>query len=201
MPQTNRKIFLQLTSAGSDTGPFDISDSFANIIDTNVPKADLLFGKTYSVDLDATYVKLQSNGLCSNYVNINIDPIVPPSTNVDLNWSVGTTIGGRLVITNDTTSTTLLTQNTNGSSIVNGYLSLSFGNTYTVSGRWTSGSGNIINYIICDVDNSSEIYSTSTPITSTNSVVDYTFSLPLTPSTNSIGISLRSGGAILPSCT
>lgn len=203
MPQTTRKIFVQLTSAGSDTGPFDVSDSFANIIDTNVPKADLLspgYGKTYSVNLSATYIRLQSNGLCSGYTDINLDPVTIVSTSVNLNWNLGTTIGGRLVVINNTTSTTMLTKDTNGTSTLSGSIVLSFGNSYTISGRWTSGSGNTIRYRVCDMDNSTELFYTPVDISSTNTIVDHTFTLPLTSSSNNISVTLRSGGSIVPPC-
>lgn len=83
MPQTTRKIFVQLTSAGIDTGPFDITDSFATVLATSVPKADLIapgYGKTYSVALASTYIRLQSTGLCTSYVDINIPAIVSTTT-------------------------------------------------------------------------------------------------------------------------
>lgn len=203
MPQTTRKIFVQLTSAGTDTGPFDITDSFATVLDSSIPKADLMapgYGKTYSVNLNATYIRLQSNGLCSGYTDINLDPVTTVSTSVNLNWSVGTTIGGRLVIINNTTSTTILTQDTDGASILSGSVVLSFGYSYTISGRWTSGSGNTIRYRVCDTDNSTELFYTPVDISSTNTTVDHTFSLPLTPSSNNISVTLRSGGSIVPPC-
>ncbi len=80
MPQTTQHVFLQLSSAGTNTGPFDISDSLSNIISLNVPKATLLTGNTYSVNVNATYVVIQSNGICNNSINIYLPSLTTTTT-------------------------------------------------------------------------------------------------------------------------
>lgn len=94
MPQTTRQIFIQLTSAGTDSGPFDITDSFSNVLDTSVPSSNLLSpaGRTYSVLLASTYIKVQSTGICSNYLNIDIPAIIPTTTTTTSTTTTTTTV-------------------------------------------------------------------------------------------------------------
>lgn len=76
-------VFLQLTIAGADTGPFDIytdSDEFVTAVQTNVSWNTLTTGFNCTViPNDATVIRVRSTGDCNNYVDANISGITPPS--------------------------------------------------------------------------------------------------------------------------
>jgi len=76
-------VFLQLTIAGTDTGPFDIytdSDGYATAVQTNVTRQTLIDGFNCTViPNDATIIRARSTGLCINYDDASIGGITPPS--------------------------------------------------------------------------------------------------------------------------
>lgn len=67
-------ILITLTTAGTDTGPFDLYsdvDGYLSAFETGVSKAALLAGYTTSLaPVGTTTVRVQSTGLCSNYIDI-----------------------------------------------------------------------------------------------------------------------------------
>jgi hypothetical protein len=69
-------IKVTLTTAGTDTGPFNIysnSDSYTTPVATGVAKSALLPpGYDVTVPNDATIVRVASTGTCTNYINIPI---------------------------------------------------------------------------------------------------------------------------------
>lgn len=77
-----QSVFIQLTSAGSSTGPFDIysdDDAYTTPFETGIAKATLLAGYTSVIVPDgATIIRVQSNNSeCTNYVD---ELIIPPTT-------------------------------------------------------------------------------------------------------------------------
>jgi hypothetical protein len=60
----SKSIVIKLTSSGPKAGPFTISDEFKNIIATDVTKAQLIEGVSYSVGDNVTMVTLESTGKC-----------------------------------------------------------------------------------------------------------------------------------------
>ena len=76
-------IYITITKAGADTGPFNLYsdvDGYISAFETNVSKIDLEAG--YATDLapdNTTIVKIQNmNNICYNYV----DAIFPPDCNL-----------------------------------------------------------------------------------------------------------------------
>jgi len=70
-------VVITLTTAGSDTGPFNLysdSDGYTAAFETGVSKASLLAGYTSTlVPNGTTIVRVMSvNPLCSNYVDIPV---------------------------------------------------------------------------------------------------------------------------------
>jgi len=69
-------VKITLTTAGTDTGPFNIysdSDNYAVAVATNVAKSALLFpGYDATVPNNATIVRVKSTGTCTNFINIPI---------------------------------------------------------------------------------------------------------------------------------
>jgi hypothetical protein len=68
-------VKITLTTAGTDTGPFNIfsnSDNYAVAVATNVAKSALLSGYDATVPNNATIVRVTSTGTCTNFINIPI---------------------------------------------------------------------------------------------------------------------------------
>lgn len=69
-------ITITLTTAGVDTGPFDLytdADGYTTAIETGVSKAALLAGYTSSlVPNGATTIRVKSTGICVNYADFLI---------------------------------------------------------------------------------------------------------------------------------
>lgn len=67
-------VFLQLTSAGSDSGPFNLfteEDGFLVPFETDVDKSILEAGAIFTtVPTYTNIVRIKSNGNCVNYVDI-----------------------------------------------------------------------------------------------------------------------------------
>lgn len=61
-----KSIVIKLTSSGPTAGPFTITDEFGNIIATDVTKAQLIEGVSYSVADNVTMVTLESVGKCKS---------------------------------------------------------------------------------------------------------------------------------------
>jgi hypothetical protein len=78
------EISLTLTTAGIDTGPFDLYsdvDGYTTLFESGVSRADLIAGYiTSSVPGGTTIVRVQSTGYCTNYVDIDLFPATTTST-------------------------------------------------------------------------------------------------------------------------
>lgn len=77
-------IYIVLTTAGSDTGPFNLYsdvDGFISAFEVGVPKVDLELGyNSYYAPDGTTVVRVMSDGICKNYVDIPIVVGPIPST-------------------------------------------------------------------------------------------------------------------------
>lgn len=97
-------LVVQLTSAGSDTGPFNLysnADSYLSAFESNVPKSSLLSGIVVDAPVGTIMVRVTSaNVICSNYIDI---PVLQPTT---------TTTSTTVEPTTTTTSTTLFPPST-----------------------------------------------------------------------------------------
>lgn len=69
-------ITITLTTAGTDTGPFDLYsdvDGYVSAFVTGVSKSALLAGYTTSLaPVGTTIVRVQSTSLCTNYIDITL---------------------------------------------------------------------------------------------------------------------------------
>ena len=69
------QIFVQLSTVGSDTGPFMV---YSNLNNYEAPaygpytKAQLLAGVTITVPDATTGVRIRSNGKCTNSIIVNL---------------------------------------------------------------------------------------------------------------------------------
>ena len=79
-------VIITLTSAGTNTGPFDIytdADNFANAIATNISRNDLLTGYSCTIVPDtATVIRVKSTGECTNFIDLPISGLITPTPTV-----------------------------------------------------------------------------------------------------------------------
>lgn len=77
-------IYIVLTVAGSDTGPFNLYsdvDGFISAFEVGVPKVYLELGyNSYSAPDGTTVVRVMSDGICKNYIDIPITVGPIPTT-------------------------------------------------------------------------------------------------------------------------
>jgi hypothetical protein len=83
-------VLITLTTAGPDTGPFDLYsdlDGFTSAFETGVSLIDLLAGYSTALVPDFTnIVRVKSTGVCVNQVDISLREVITTTTT--------TTIGG-----------------------------------------------------------------------------------------------------------
>ncbi len=61
----SKAIVIKLTKTGPNSGPFDISTEYGDVIATDVSRRDLINGVSYVVDNDVSYIIIESTGKCS----------------------------------------------------------------------------------------------------------------------------------------
>lgn len=91
LPPSPYSITITLTSAGSDSGPFDLytnaTGSFT-LMEAGVSKNTLLAGYTVTTLDGTTVVRVQSTGTCTNYVDLTVTTVAPTYTALpDSRWS------------------------------------------------------------------------------------------------------------------
>ena len=68
-------IYITLTSAGADSGPFNLYsnvDGYVSAFATSVPKATLLAGYAVTAPAGTTTVRILSTGVCTNFINVTV---------------------------------------------------------------------------------------------------------------------------------
>ena len=103
-------VFIQLTIAGTDVGPFDLysnatSPTFSDPpFETGISRASLVAGFTsYLVPDDTTIIRIQSTGVCTNYIDVSV---------VATTTTTSTTEGSTTSTTSTSTSTSTTTTTT-----------------------------------------------------------------------------------------
>jgi hypothetical protein len=114
---------------------------------------------------------LEGTAACTNCTTTTTTTTAAPTT-VRLDWRVGNQSGGALTIFNNVASQLLSITSTAGSVQSGTIYPLISELPYTIRGEWVSGSGNIIQFNVCDVTAGGTIY-TSGPITSVEGYEDY----------------------------
>jgi hypothetical protein len=116
-------------------------------------------------------------------------------TTVQLDWNVGAQSGGALVVFNNVMSQILNITSTAGS-VQSGTIYPSVSELpYTIRGEWVSGSGNIIQYNLCDIIGGGLIYA-SGAITNVEGYEDYVVS----PTPVHGLVNLRANNVTPPAC-
>ena len=116
---------------------------------------------------------LQGTAACTNCTTTTTSTTTTAApTTVRLDWRVGNQSGGALTIFNNVASQLLSITSTAGSVQSGTIYPLISQLPYTIRAEWVSGSGNIIQFNLCDVTAGGTIY-TSGPITSVEGYEDY----------------------------
>ena len=89
-------VLITLTTAGSDTGPFNLLsnlDGYTVPFESNVPKLDLEAGYiSYLVPDGASNIRVQSvNALCQNYIDLTIETTTTTTTSSTSSTTTTTT--------------------------------------------------------------------------------------------------------------
>ena len=147
-------VTITLTSAGSDSGPFNLYsnvDGYTTAFAFSVPKASLLAGYTSIVVPDlTTTIRIMSVGICTNYIDVNVSGITT------------------------TTTTSTSTTTTTTSTIPTPYVVLT--GSFTVVNDTLSMDGVVVDLLPLGIGstvaiNTSQSYSVAGPIYSPNSAV------------------------------
>jgi hypothetical protein len=88
-------VTITLTIAGLDTGPFDLysdADGYVAPFETGVLKALLVAGYTSILVPDAaTIIRVDSTGVCTNFIDLPIDVVTPTTTTTSTSSTTTTT--------------------------------------------------------------------------------------------------------------
>lgn len=183
------------TGATYVAGPFNISGTTSAgtsyELATGVTKNQLTTGYTINTAYETlTGGTIQSTGTCSTsqpwYVVAPTPTPTATASGAIVYWSLAQGSASGLEITS-VTGAVLLSESASGASTRSGSITVPLASLpYTVTGRWNSGSGNIVRYIICDGDGNS-IYASS-PIDNMGVEESYTVTpTPLVVSINVVG--------------
>lgn len=80
-------VYITLTSAGADSGPFNLYsnvDGFISAFATNIAKATLLAGYAATVPAGTTTVRIMSAGVCTNYIDVTVSTTTTTTTTAPL---------------------------------------------------------------------------------------------------------------------
>lgn len=99
-------VLITLTTAGTDSGPFDLYsnlDGYTSAFESGVSKASLLAGYASALVPDyTTTVRVKSDGMCVNYVDIVLENTTTTTTTVAPTTTTTTTIVGPTTTTTTT---------------------------------------------------------------------------------------------------
>lgn len=76
-------ILITITSAGTDTGPFNLYsnvDGFVSAFDVGVNKASLVAGYSTIVPVGTTTVRIMSVGVCTNFIDVAVSTTTTTTT-------------------------------------------------------------------------------------------------------------------------
>jgi hypothetical protein len=105
-------VLITLTTAGTDSGPFDLYsnlDGYVSAFETGVSKSALLAGYSSALVPDyTTIIRVKSDGVCLNYVDI----ILTSATTTTTSTTVAPTTTTTTTVTPTTTTTTTVVSTT-----------------------------------------------------------------------------------------
>ena len=80
-------VFITLTSAGADSGPFNLYsnvDGFVSAFAIGVSKAALLAGYSVIAPAGTTIVRIISTGVCTNFIDVAVSATTTTTTTAPL---------------------------------------------------------------------------------------------------------------------
>ena len=80
-------VFITLTSAGADAGPFNLYsnvDGFTSAFAIGVSKAALLAGYSVIAPAGTTIVRIISTGVCTNFIDVAVSATTTTTTTAPL---------------------------------------------------------------------------------------------------------------------
>lgn len=101
-----KDVFVQLTIAGTEVGPFTIIPLPNAALPGIVSRADLIIGQIFSVPDNTVIIRLQSNGLCTNHLDLIIGTTTTTTTTQPATTTTTTTLPGTTTSSTTTTTTT-----------------------------------------------------------------------------------------------
>lgn len=75
-----KQVYIKLSTAGLDAGPFNITNDAGETVATGVTKIALSNGINYTMSSDASLVTITSTGTCTNSIVVQISYIQPVPT-------------------------------------------------------------------------------------------------------------------------
>ena len=86
-------LYIQLTSAGTDVGPFNLYSNLSGVpFAVGVAKSTLLAGANYTTVPDGTtVVQIESSGVCENSIYITVDATTTTTTTEQISTTTTTT--------------------------------------------------------------------------------------------------------------
>ena len=137
-------VLITLTTAGTDTGPFDLYsnvDGYVSAFETGVSKAALLAGYSSAlVPNGTTIIRIKSTGTCVNYIDVNVVTTTTTTTTGTPTTTTTTTSAPPPTTTTTTTSVPPTTTTTTTSLVSNIFLDMSLSLDTTVSDISVQGS-------------------------------------------------------------
>jgi hypothetical protein len=111
-------VLITLTTAGTDSGPFDLYsnlDGYTSAFESGVSKASLLAGYASALVPDyTTTVRVKSDGMCVNYVDIVLESTTTTTTTVGPTTTTTTTVAPTTTTTTTVAPSTTTTTTTVG---------------------------------------------------------------------------------------
>ncbi len=122
----------------------------------------------------------------------------PTETMAQLYWTITENAGGRITVY-DVDDNELLDETVSlAGASKNGIVSIpNSGLPYRIVGWWNNGSGNIVQYLVCDISNASQLH-TSSPLGPSELITDEEYIVDPTPLIASV--TLWKNGQIAPTC-
>lgn len=81
-------VLITLTTAGTDSGPFNLYsdlDGYTSAFEVGVSKAALLAGYSSALVPDyTTAIRIKSNGVCLNYIDVVLGSTTTTSTTIPI---------------------------------------------------------------------------------------------------------------------
>jgi hypothetical protein len=99
-----KNVFVQLTVAGTNVGPFIIVPLPDATPTWGISKANLIIGETYSVPDNTNTIRIQSTGQCTNYIDLVIGEVSTTTTTTTSSPTTTTTTTSSGTTTTTTTA-------------------------------------------------------------------------------------------------